>query len=530
MTIKNAKFFVFMVLSIAALLRLWNLGNYPPLNADEAAIGYNAYSILETGRDEHGDFLPLHFKSFGDYKPGLYFYLAMPFVKILGLNEWAVRLPSALLGIATVYLVYLLAKLLWNNETFGIIWAFILTISPWHIHFSRGGWESNTALFFILFGVYLFYKLKVNPPAGGEESRVKLRIKSFWIVLLPFIFSLYTYHSARIIAPVLFLGLVVFNWKFVWKNKKQFLITGFVGFLLLIPLVFSFLKGGAGTRFSGVGIFADTGPLWRVNELINHHQLKGFPFFRIIHNKIVIYAISFFQKYFSHFDGDFLFISGDSVPRSKLPEMGVMHLIEAPFLILGIWLWLRSKKDHNYLPFLWLLVAPIASALTFQAPSALRALSMVIPLTFFVSYGILKILKLLSMNYELINEKKRGCFNFILHTSYFILIWFYGWSFLYWKDAYFNHYLKRYPSAWPDFKPIAEQLIKEKDSGQKVCIETNVDQPYILTLFYLKYPPEKIQKEIKLTPPDKFGFSTVKNFGKYQFGDCEGFDGKIIQS
>lgn len=501
---------VLSLIVLAAVLRLWNLGNYPPLNADEAAIGYNAWSILQTGRDEHGEFFPIHFKSFGDYKPGLYFYIVIPFVKLLGLNEWAVRLPSALAGIGTVYIVYLLAKLLWQDEVLGLVWAAILAILPWHIHFSRGGWESNVAVFLTTLGVYLFYKLKV-----------KLKVQGFLLVLLPFILATYTYHSARIIAPILFLGLIVFNWKLVRKNLKSFVFASLIGFVLMLPLTVSFLKGGASSRFSGVGIFADQGPLWRVNELINQHERDSLFFVRAFHNKVVIYGISFFQKYFSHFDGDFLFISGDTVPRSKLPEMGVMYLIDAPLLMLGVWFWLRTKKEYQYLPFLWLVIAPLASALTFQAPSALRALSMTIPLTFFVGYGVSTLLK-----FEIQNSKIKTIIKNIKLLIFFLIILSYGWGGFYWKDAYFNHYLKRYPDAWPDFKLIVEKL---EIAGESVCVETNVDQPYILALFYLKYPPERIQKEIKLTPPDQFGFSTVRSFGKYQFGDCGRFDGKIIQ-
>src|SRR3990170_7487222 len=107
--IKN-KILLVAVLLLATLLRFWRLGDYPALNADEAAIGYNAYSLIQTGMDEHGNSWPIHFQSFNDYKPGLYFYLVLPFVKFSGLNEWAVRIPGAFLGVATVYLIYLLVK------------------------------------------------------------------------------------------------------------------------------------------------------------------------------------------------------------------------------------------------------------------------------------------------------------------------------------------------------------------------------------------------------------------------------------
>src|SRR3990170_5159431 len=148
------KIILLLIILLAGILRFWRLGEYPALNADEAAIGYNAYSLIQTGEDEHGNPWPIHFQSFNDYKPGLYFYLVLPFVKFIGLNEWAVRIPNALLGVATVYLIYLLIKKL--NLEIGEIAAFFLAISPWHLHFSRGACEVNVATFFIVLGVYLF--------------------------------------------------------------------------------------------------------------------------------------------------------------------------------------------------------------------------------------------------------------------------------------------------------------------------------------------------------------------------------------
>src|SRR3990167_2712527 len=104
------RIYLILIIALAFALRFWRLDSYPALNADEAAIGYNAYSLIQTGKDEHGNPWPIHFQSFNDYKPGFYFYLVVPFVKLLGLNEWSVRIPNALLGVATVYILYLLVK------------------------------------------------------------------------------------------------------------------------------------------------------------------------------------------------------------------------------------------------------------------------------------------------------------------------------------------------------------------------------------------------------------------------------------
>ena len=60
------KLILIITILAAFFIRFYNY-NYPPLLWDEAALGYNAYSILKTGRDEYGQYFPLIFKSFGDY-------------------------------------------------------------------------------------------------------------------------------------------------------------------------------------------------------------------------------------------------------------------------------------------------------------------------------------------------------------------------------------------------------------------------------------------------------------------------------
>ncbi|MDO8341144.1 MAG: phospholipid carrier-dependent glycosyltransferase, partial [Candidatus Woesebacteria bacterium] len=102
------KLLFILIIVLAFGLRFYRLDSYPAFNADEAAIGYNAFSLIKTGMDEHGNSWPIHFQSFNDYKPGLYFYTVIPFVKLLGLNEWAVRIPGAFAGVLTVLVLYYL--------------------------------------------------------------------------------------------------------------------------------------------------------------------------------------------------------------------------------------------------------------------------------------------------------------------------------------------------------------------------------------------------------------------------------------
>lgn len=500
MHMKIHKIILPLIIIIAFLIRFIDISNTPALNPDEAALGYNAYSLIKTGKDEHGASWPLHFKSFGDYKPGGYVYLALPFVKLLGLSPLAVRLPNLILSLLTILFLYKLVLLLTKNYLLSNLTAFVLAVSPWHIHFSRGAWESSAALSFIIIGTYFFFK--------SIQSKF---IKNFSLFLLFYIGSLYIYHSARLIAPLLGASLCLLYFKFLIKKLPQILIPLFFAALLVFPVLFSFLNNGGTTRLGGVGLSADQGPLNRSNELLNQHQSLNLPV-KIIHNKRILYLISWAQKYTSHFDLNFLGINGDEVPRSKVPEMGQIHLIEILFLFIGFIFIIKNKllaSKSKIFIFLFLLISPIASSLTFQAPSALRALSLVIPLSIFIAAGFYSFIEFI---------KKYRFYRIFL----IVLISLYAYFIAYYLDSYFFHYAKRYPFAWQyEFDKVVPFVESQKNKYQNIYITNKYDQPYILFLFFSKYPPTQIQPQIKLTTPDQFGFSTVIGYDNYHFGTID---------
>ncbi len=102
---------VVLILFIGIFLRFFRLGEVPNgLNQDETSIGYNAYSILKTGKDEHGKFMPLYFKSFNDFKLPVYIYLTAASEMIFGVTAFAVRFPSALFWIVHASFSLLISK------------------------------------------------------------------------------------------------------------------------------------------------------------------------------------------------------------------------------------------------------------------------------------------------------------------------------------------------------------------------------------------------------------------------------------
>ncbi len=482
------------ILILAGFLRFWRITQFPAgFNADEAAIGYNAWSVLKTGKDEFGDFLPITFTSFGDFKPPLYFYLDLPFILIFGLNELAVRLPNALAGVGTVFLVFLIVKKISKNYSLAALSSLALAISPWHIHYSRGGFDTNLFTFFLTLGTLFFLKAFEKP-------------KYLFFSSIIFAVSFYSYQGARLTMPIFVIALAVIFFQRLLKIKKEMVIAALLGFVLILPALTTFLIGTGQVRFSGVSIFADPGPFWATNELRGQHANPAGLISEIFHNKLQAYGTFFFKNYFEHFSGNFLVISGDPISRNNIPETGVAYLFDIPFLLAGLYFLFKKLDKFWAVPVVWLLIAPIASAITFQSPQATRSEAMVVPLTMISAFGLYHFLKMI------LPHKK-------IFVLFLILITMFGiYNFSRYLHQYYVHNPKVQPVAFEfGFAQLVPKVNAVKDKYDKVLVTDRYDQPYILFLFYSKYSPEVFQKEAKLTPRDQFGFSTVANFDKFEF-------------
>src|SRR3989344_2294136 len=168
---KKVNIFLLTILFLAAFLRVWGLDKVPPeLFGDELDVGYHAYSLLHTGRDYQGQFLPTYIHSFSEWRAPLLMYATVPSVAIFGLNEWGVRLPAAVAGVLSVYLLYIIVSELskrytpsTNHNSLGLIAAFLLAISPWHLQYSRAAFEASLLLTLILSAVLFFFRALRRP-------------------------------------------------------------------------------------------------------------------------------------------------------------------------------------------------------------------------------------------------------------------------------------------------------------------------------------------------------------------------------
>lgn len=487
------KIILILILILGAVLRIWGLQTSPPgFNADEAALAYNAYSLLETSKDEWGESFPLVFKSFSDYKPGIYIYLAMPFVASLGPTELAVRLPSIIVGSLSILLIYFLSREIFNKETVNLSSALLLAVSPWHIHFSRGAWETNLATFFILGGIISFLW-------GLKNSRW------FFISSLSLTVSMYSYQATRVVVPGLIAALAL-----VYRKQlvsKKIIAPVVFSFILIIPLIVIIFSGKGSTRFQGVSIFADPGPINRINRERGEHLQANSWSSKLHHNKPIIYSLGFLKNYLNHFTPQFLFISGDPIKRNNIPQLGQLHFFEILTVLIGFTILLTKKFAGKKVIFIWFLVSPIAAALTFQTPHALRAHNMVIPLTVISGLGLGVLVEKI--------WKLKGYLKLSVTSILVGVMLYFGAKFLH---QYFVHLPKQYALEWEyGFSKLIPKILERQNQYRKIVITTRYDQPYILLLFYSRYDPLRYQTSPKVEGDNQFGFSTVVSFDKYEF-------------
>jgi hypothetical protein len=287
----------------------------------------------------------------------------------------------------------------------------------------------------------------------------------------------------------------------------------------MIPLIKDLSTPGALSRVAGVGLFADLGPINRIDEQRGEYGNPNNVIGKLLHNKAVNYGLEFAENWASHFQGEFLFFTGDGIQRDQVPETGEMYLIDIVFLAVGfigitkaINRGTDDEKRSWILIISWLLFAPIASALTFQAPNAVRAQNMVIPLIIVDAYGLFMIFKWISG----IRLKK------LAFSFYLLILLLVSWNFARYLHMYWVHMAKEYPfSSQYGVKELVSYVSQNQSKYQNIFVTDRYDQPYILFLFYMKYPPQEFQFRHVLTTRDEYGFSTVADFDKYHFGPID---------
>lgn len=466
------KYLLVLICLFFLIIRLYKIGEIPAsVYWDEASIGYNAYSISQTGKDEWGKFLPIHFRAFGEFKLPVYIYSVVPFVKFFGLNEFSVRFPAVLFSLGVIIITCFLAKKVSGKTNVGLLSSFFVSISPWFFIFSRTGYEATAGLMFYLLAIYLFLSFAKN---------------SWYIFFsaLSFILSIYSYNSFRIIIPLTLPILIVFELNNLKKLKQQIpLLILSVTFLIVsvVPMYKLYVYDAGISRFQTVSASSPT----------------------------------FLKNYFSHFSLSFL-MNGDKNLRSQQPGFGEIYISDIALILFGMIYIIGSKSKYKFLPVILLLLAPIPASLTKESPHALRSISEVPFISILMSFGILffwetknAIVKYVSLNLVLV-----GLFS----SAY-----------------YFYNFVTLYPKVssqdWQyGYKRIYSDFEDQFSKYNRIIISDEYAQPYIFGLFYLKYDPNKFRETVVRNSVDNWGFSTVSSFDKFKFGKIKNLVDKDVKN
>lgn len=489
-----------LIVILAGTLRFWQLGNIPAsLNWDEAAWGYNAYTLGIDGKDEFGNYLPFKYlESFGDYKPPLYAYLSVIPVRVFGLNEFSTRFASAFFGTMSVLITYFLVKQIFFNlrdvEKYAIISALFLAISPWHINLSRAAFEANVATFLVMSGVWLFL-------SGVRDKK--------WHIILSAVFfalSFYTFNTPRIVVPVLVIGLVMGSASQLLKRKREVIIAAIIGLLLLYPLIGFLFSPQAKLRYNEVNIFSDVNLVKQANQEITNDQNALWS--KVIHNRRVIYTLAYLKHYFDNFNPSFLFISGDANHKFSTKDVGEMYFTDSIFLLIGLIFLFRKKEGAWWILPFWFAVALLPAATARETPHALRTETALPTLQILAAYGLVVIIKWT----EKIAKQKRLIILCLIGLTIFLNV-------AYYLHGYMKHYASESAGEWNyGYKDSILYVASVEHNYDEVRVTNQLGRPYAYYAFYLKTDPTSFRKTARIKR-DVFGFVNVSGFGKYKFGD-----------
>jgi 4-amino-4-deoxy-L-arabinose transferase-like glycosyltransferase len=454
MSIKNSKKILFLIIFLAIILRIVNLENWPIIfNQDEALNGYEAYSILKTGRDHRNNPWPIFFEGFSDKVDNrlpFYIYFSVPFVAIFGLNKFAIRLPAVILGVLTVLITYYLAKELFEKESIGLLSAFLLAISPWHIFLSRTGLEVISVPFFSVLTIFFFIK-------GVKKKKVFLLLSAISLALL-----FYTYHIAKLFTPLLGITLLIFYWKEIGKNKFWLLIS----FLIFLIVSFPFL-------------FLQISNWTKIQERFNQISIFNYSFWPIL-------FIRNFLTYFSL--------------KSLLKFYPIFTIL---FFLISIIFFLEKELK---LILILLLVSLIPTSLTLPNPHSNRAVSTIPFVELIAAFAPIKFLN---------ETKKIKNFPFfkIVFSLILLSLFLLNLNFLIKNDYPYNFYRTKLYIP----KELIDYIKENLNKYEKVVFTDKANQPYIFFLFFLKYDPKKFQslnveREYLLN-----NLQIVKSFDKFKF-------------
>lgn len=467
-------------------VRLFGLEKSPfTLGFDEASLGYNAYSILKTGKDEYGTPYPLSLRSFNDFKPAIYAYIAVPFIHFFGLNQTSVRAPSAVMGaVSLIFLLLIFMKITKKSFLVSLGVLALISFFPWRIHFSRVALETNISMAFFTGAAWCLLNFDKN------------KIYKIGSIIFS-IFSIYSYHSARIAIPILFFLTIIdpftFNLKVFLKKPIDLLKKLWPIVLILISYVPLFLETQASflvTRLKQTNIFNHFYP-FTPRELIFTENV----WFNVFAHPLYYffgYLSGHIFSYLSPKNLSLLIYPGVIKSAQAISGSGMLGFFGGFLFIIGLissLKYLFSDKEKRIIVY-WIIAGIIPAAVTWEWFYPLRSLNIYPAIDLIAGLGVLEL-----FNYFF--KYKNRVVSYIF-SAVFIVVAI--------TSSVYNLANEYNYGAWDTngefqpggFKEGADLLVSLKDRYQTIYIDSSQAQSYEMLWFYMKYPPQNIQKNAGL--------------------------------
>ena len=515
------------VIAVALLagvgLRVARLDKIPPaLAQDEACDGYDAYSILTTGRDHHGNFMPIVMQGFNDYRMPLFQYSLVPLIGVFGLKTAVVRLGAAIWGIVDLVAITIAAGLMlgWPGAAAA---ALIGALMPWHLEVSRYGIEASAASATISVAIASFF-LWLH------------RRRALWLLVsaVSFGLTLYTYAISKALLPTLIGLLVILYWRELKQSRGKALTALAIVFALALPQVAMLIR-------------------YAPEMQAEYHHLSLFnpnticPGCNSEQTKLAIRSIPYLlaANFASYFTPSFLFLTGDGGDHwTMLHPQGFGELLpeQAALIALAlIALFSPSRRRVAILIFGWLIFAalpatlikplgvgyvpepgkmptphvmfnydlprePITPSLLLDHPDSRHEVLAMTPWILLSALGFMVLLDLTARAPAL--RTAAVCLlivGIIFHGTRFIRYYFEDFPAV--AAPYFQYGIKEFV-----------QTIDQPYSGAlPVFITPRINQPYIYVLFFQRFSPAAYQKSPVQQRPGLFG--KVLGFDRYTFVD-----------
>lgn len=541
---------------LAALLRLPWLGSLPNgLSHDETVKGYDAWSVLHTGADQYNHRFPLVFRAIGDQREAILPYLMVASEAVFGPTDFAVRLPTALAGIAFVGLLYLLGYELFGERA-GLLAAFFLALSPWHLQVSRLGLRAGLLPVTTTLGLWLFLRALRRVPSFTAEtgnrrahqvnwksasatvdgdnpaaphsqpgsrkpvdrteaiSAVRRRTDKlsaragppyFWPLLMAGMalgLGFHTYLASRVFVPLLILGLLFIYRRPLIVPPGQETAGAWWRRLVARPAVPLLL---------GVALLALPLAIWGLRhpaDFVGHAAASADT------GPWPSRLLGSLHRYAGYFGKRHLLTQGDPYPVPSTGRFGALYWPMLPLLALGLVALLRRRAPGDQLLLCWLLVYPIPASLTVGPnPDWLRAADGMGVMELIAAAGAIAAFDWLRQRASARTSSSWRAPAFAVG----VLTLLYAAN----AGAFLWDYTQRFPDRsayWfnDGVETAVHRFVALEPGYQRVIIPSDLAAGHDVYLFYSRYDPRRLHREGLEDVAKPGDWADIRGFGDHR--------------